>query len=130
MGMVSDAGRVDDSSRPDDHSTAAAVRQAGDRAREWVLVSRVRVFGAAAGATALLLLVSVAVPSTAVSLFFAGLLAAVTMILALLALATWWADRTGRTDSADLWDAGPPDTAHAEDLLDGFGFTEDGRLSR
>lgn len=130
MGMVSDAGRVDDSSRPDDNSTAAALRQAGDRTREWVLVSRVRVFGAAAGATALLLLLSVVVPSTAVSLFFAGLLAAVTMILALLALATWWADRTGRTDSADLWDAGPPDTAHAEDLLDGFGFTEDGRLSR
>lgn len=130
MGMDSDAGRVNDSSRSGDNSTTAALRHAVDRAREWVLVSRVRVFGTAAGATALLLLVSVVLPSTALSLFFAGLLAAVTMILALLALATWWADRTGRTNSADLWDAGPPDTAHAEELLDGFGFTEDGRLSR
>lgn len=125
MGRDTDRAGLEDRTTGVDTPTGAL-----DRAREWVLATRVRVFGCAAGGTGLLMLVSLAIPSTAVSLFFATLMAALSMILALLALATWWADRTGRTDSTDLWDAGPADNARGADLLEGFGFSERGDQGR
>lgn len=117
-------------SHDETRTPSASAPTALDRAKDWILTSRVRVLGTCAALTALLMLVSIVIPSTAISLFLAALLAALTVILTLLALMTWWADRAGRTDSADLWDAGPPDTAHADELLEGFGFTEDGHPRR
>ncbi len=105
--------------------TGEKVQSAWDRGKEWVLVSRIRVFGSAAAAAAVLMVFSLLIPSPAVSLFFTGLYAALTIILALLAGMTWWADRTGRTDGSDLWDAGPDDTAAPTELFEGFGFRED-----
>ncbi len=113
-----------------DSPQGATAPSALDRAKDWVLSSRVRVLGTSAGGAALLMLISLTIPSTAISLFFAALLAALTVILALLAVMTWWADRMGRTDSADLWDAGPPDTAQADELFEGFGFTQDDQARR
>lgn len=58
-----------------------------------------------------------------------GVFAVLAIVFALLAGATWWAERNGTTDSTDLWDTAPADTAGVDDLFTGFsGFTEDGSM--
>lgn len=98
-----------------------------DQARTWVLADRVHLFATGAGAAAVLMIASLIIPSAVVSTVAAGGFAVLTILFGLLAGATWWAQRAGATDSADLWDSAPADTAQVDDLFTGFtSFTADG----
>lgn len=98
-----------------------------DRAKDWVLADRVHLFATGAGAAALLMVISLVIPSPVVSTAAAGGFAVLAIVSGLLTAATWWAGRNGVTDSTDLWDSAPADTAEVEDLFSGFSsFSEDG----
>lgn len=98
-----------------------------DQAKEWVLADRVHLFAAGAGAASVLMVASLIIPSAVVSTMAAGGFAVLAILFGLLTGATWWAGRNGATDSADLWDSAPEDTAEVDDLFTGFtSFTEDG----
>lgn len=89
--------------------------------------SRIRVFGSGAATAFGLMLLSLLIPSPVTQVLFAGGFAVLAILFGLLAAATWFADRKGATDSTDLWDSAPEDTAGVTDLFTGFsGFTEDG----
>ncbi len=91
------------------------------------MASRIRVFGTGAGVSFVLLVVALLIPNPVVSTAAAGGFAVLGIVFALLTAATWWAGRTGATDSTDLWDSAPADTAEIEDLFTGFAsFSEDG----
>ena len=97
------------------------------QARDWVTTSRVRVFGTGAATALVLMLICLLVPSPVAQVLLAGVFAVLAIVFGLLASATWFAERSGTTDSTDLWDTAPDDTAGVTDLFSGFsGFTEDG----
>lgn len=96
-------------------------------AGEWVGASRIRVFGTGAAIAAIAMVFCRLLPSVVFSVLLAGVFAVLAVVFGLLAGATWWAERNGTTDSKDLWDSAPADTAGVDDLFTGFsGFTEDG----
>lgn len=108
---------------------ADAARQTATDVREWVAADRIRLFGSAAGAAVVLMVICLLVPHWIFSVLLAGALAVIAAVLGLLAVGTWWAARRGAvSDTTDLWDSAREDTATVDDLFDGFsGFTEDGR---
>lgn len=106
-----------------------AVQRSVHDAGEWVGASRIRVFGTGAAIAALAMVVCRLLPSVVLSVLLAGVFAVLAIVFGLLAGATWWAERNGNTDSKDLWDTAPADTAGVDDLFTGFsGFTEDGSM--
>ncbi|MFN8126261.1 MAG: hypothetical protein U0R64_07125 [Candidatus Nanopelagicales bacterium] len=108
-------------------STQDTLREAYDTTRDWIVTDRVRLFGSAAAASFVLMVICLFVPHWIFSVLIAGSLALITAVLGLLAVGTWVAARKGAvSNTGDLWDSDNSDTATVEDLLDGFGFSEDG----
>ncbi len=106
-----------------------AVQKSVHDAGEWVGASRIRVFGTAAAIAAFAMVFCRLLPGVVFSVLASGVFAVLAIVFALLAGATWWAERNGTTDSTDLWDTAPADTAGVDDLFTGFsGFTEDGSM--
>lgn len=116
---------------PTGSGVAESARRAVGDVRHWVGTDRIRLFGSAAGAAFVLMIICLLLPHWIFSVLFAGMLAIIAAVLGVLAVGTWFAARRGGvSDTTDLWDSAGPDTATVDDLFTGFsGFTEDGRRS-